>query len=319
MNEETREHHIIVNVPKDIPSEFVHKIYEQVLEEAVQTFYKKNHDYNSSWRLESVDSITREILTRCYRILKLLELESQGQQGKVAEGVESELKDMINWSIFGVLLRRGYGLNIDKALENPNVNLNDFSEEAAINKVSNTKTSLSKESSKFTKIIDPEPIPVRSPGTVGADWDGVFSPELTKAEKIVMGDPAQGLTSNVTLELNKLYNSLMGRSNPHPAIIFLEVDNPINELGKFAIGPCVYVASQILRPNHDTILVDNQEVDKVIYVKVQENGAFNGNYETNTEAQVLTQLSFLPEIKPSAAVDLYSQNIAAQLFLGNQK
>jgi hypothetical protein len=322
MNEETREHHIIVNVPKDIPSEFVHEIYEQVIEEAVQVFYKKNHDYNSSWRLESVDSVTREILTRCFRTLKLLELENKGQQGKVAEGVESELKDMINWAIFGVLLRRGYGLSIDDALDNPNINLNDFGQalESEPDLVIPEPVEEEPPSHKFSKTVpDQEILTIRTPGTVGSDWEGVFDPNLTDAEKLVLGDPNKGMTKDVSRELNLLYLSLMERSNPYPAVIFLEEDNPINRLGKFAVGPCVYVNSYEVYPGHDVLKVDGKVVDKIVYIRVKENGAFDGKYETDTEAQILSQLFFLPQHKPSGEVDLYGQNLAAQLFLGSKR
>jgi len=333
MNKETRKHHIIVDVPKDIPSEFVHEIYENVIKEAVQVFYVKNHDYNSSWRIESVDSVTREILTRCYRTLKLLELESEGKEGKVAEGIESELKDVINWAIFGVLLRRGYGLDLDQALADPTgINLNDFSkappepafEPWAIPERGSVPDLLLDEEKPVqpvqqVKVIEGTPISSpRTTGTVGSDWD-VFAEDIAEAEKVAMGDPNAGLTMEITREINSLYSILMQKSNPYPAVIFLPVENPINQIGQFAIGPNVYVQSQALSPAHSQLVVDGLLVDKVTYIRVKENGAFDGRYETDTEAQVLAQLGFLAEVKQSGEVDLAGQNAAAQLFLANQK
>ena len=66
--------------------------------------------------------IRDELEERCLRVERLIELKQSGKKSKVAEGIESEFKDMINWCVFGILISRGYGVNLKEIL-------NDFGED----------------------------------------------------------------------------------------------------------------------------------------------------------------------------------------------
>jgi len=99
----------IVNVDDDFEHLKEHELWEEVISEARQIFYDKNHDYCSSWRMEDVSSITREIGQRVVRVLRGLELQESGKDFKSSEGIYSEFRDMINWCVFAMLILKGYG------------------------------------------------------------------------------------------------------------------------------------------------------------------------------------------------------------------
>lgn len=101
-----------IEIPDEIELGEMHQLYFEVVSDAVKTFVAKNHDYCSSWRLYDSKSIVKELLVRCVRILRLLQLEEQGKGSMVAEGVEAEFRDSLNWCVFGALLRQGHGLDL---------------------------------------------------------------------------------------------------------------------------------------------------------------------------------------------------------------
>jgi hypothetical protein len=66
----------------------------------------KDHDYGASWREMRPTSITDQILTKVRRIRRLEDLATSGEQSRVAEGIESELRDIINYAVFELVLLR---------------------------------------------------------------------------------------------------------------------------------------------------------------------------------------------------------------------
>lgn len=116
-----------IEIPDEIELGEVHRLYFEVVSEAIKTFVAKNHDYCSSWRLYDPQSIVKELLVRCVRMLKLLELEKSGQTSLVAEGIEAEFRDSLNWCVFGVLLQRGNGLDLLGTLSNLDMNFDELS------------------------------------------------------------------------------------------------------------------------------------------------------------------------------------------------
>jgi len=105
-----------VEIPDDIELSEVHALHTQVIAEAIKTFIDKDHDYYSSWRLYDVESVCRELLVRVVRILSLLRMEQNEESPKVAEGIDSEFKDAINWCVFGNLLHNGHGVDLFEIL-----------------------------------------------------------------------------------------------------------------------------------------------------------------------------------------------------------
>lgn len=77
--------------------------YDEVVARARALMLRKNHDYGESWREMRPASITDQILVKVLRIRRLEELQNKGEQAMVAEGIESEYVDILNYAVFGVL------------------------------------------------------------------------------------------------------------------------------------------------------------------------------------------------------------------------
>lgn len=77
--------------------------YDEVVARARALMVRKNHDYGESWREMRPASITDQILVKVLRIRRLEELHDKGEQAMVAEGIEAEYVDILNYAVFGVL------------------------------------------------------------------------------------------------------------------------------------------------------------------------------------------------------------------------
>jgi hypothetical protein len=82
------------------------RIYNEVVSEAQKLLRAKDHDYGESWRDMRISSITDQILVKTKRIQVLEELAMKGEKSKVAEGRESEYRDIINYCIFAIIKLR---------------------------------------------------------------------------------------------------------------------------------------------------------------------------------------------------------------------
>lgn len=76
---------------------------EPVFVDCVELMLRKNHDYGDSWRYMRIPSITDQLLVKALRLQQLEELEAQGSSGQVAEGRESEYRDILNYGILEIL------------------------------------------------------------------------------------------------------------------------------------------------------------------------------------------------------------------------
>lgn len=61
---------------------------------------KKNHDYGEAWRDMRVSSYTDFILTK---IARIKELEDIDGKAIISEGIDANLFDIINYSVFGAI------------------------------------------------------------------------------------------------------------------------------------------------------------------------------------------------------------------------
>lgn len=77
--------------------------YDEVVARARALMLRKNHDYGESWRHMRPASITDQILVKVLRIRRLEELSAAGVAPMVAEGIEAEYIDILNYAVFGVL------------------------------------------------------------------------------------------------------------------------------------------------------------------------------------------------------------------------
>ena len=75
-------------------------LYDRHVQEVVELRLKKNHDYDEAWRMMRVSSYTDFILTK---IQRMKELEDIHGQAIVSEGIDSNLMDIINYAVFGVI------------------------------------------------------------------------------------------------------------------------------------------------------------------------------------------------------------------------
>ena len=76
------------------------RLYDEYFDSATRLMLDKNHDYDEAWRDMRVSSFTDIILTKLHRIKR-----SEDNDGKtcVSEGIDSNLMDIINYSIFALI------------------------------------------------------------------------------------------------------------------------------------------------------------------------------------------------------------------------
>lgn len=75
-------------------------LYDGIANEAFELMVRKNHDYGEAWREMRVSSYTDFILTK---IARIKQLEDIAGQALASEGVDSNLLDIINYSVFGAI------------------------------------------------------------------------------------------------------------------------------------------------------------------------------------------------------------------------
>jgi hypothetical protein len=76
------------------------KQYDQIVSETKALMEQKNHDYGEIWRNMLVSTFTDMLLMRVNRMHQILE--NKGNT-LASEGVESNLMDMINYSVFALI------------------------------------------------------------------------------------------------------------------------------------------------------------------------------------------------------------------------
>ena len=75
--------------------------YDGYVSETKQLMQNKNHDYGEAWRDMRVSSMTDLILMKLLRVKKIEE--NQGQT-KISEGLKANYQDMLNYSVFALIL-----------------------------------------------------------------------------------------------------------------------------------------------------------------------------------------------------------------------
>lgn len=76
------------------------KLYDSYLAEARELLRAKTHDYGDAWREMRVNSYTDFILTKIQRIKQI---EENCGHTSVSEGIDSNLYDIINYAVFGLI------------------------------------------------------------------------------------------------------------------------------------------------------------------------------------------------------------------------
>lgn len=85
----------------ELSPEEVMEHYDKHASNTMNLMFDKNHDYGEAWRMMRVSSITDIILMKLLRVKQI-----EGNDGKtlVSEGVDANYQDMINYSIFALIL-----------------------------------------------------------------------------------------------------------------------------------------------------------------------------------------------------------------------
>lgn len=74
--------------------------YDRWAKECTELMLKKNHDYGGAWEDMRVSSYTDFILTKIERIK---EIENHNGETIASEGIASNVMDIINYAVFGVI------------------------------------------------------------------------------------------------------------------------------------------------------------------------------------------------------------------------
>ena len=78
-------------------------LYDKWVAETLQLLTDKNHDYGEAWRNMRVSSITDIILMK---LLRVKQIEDNQGQTLISEGVQANYQDMLNYSVFALILSR---------------------------------------------------------------------------------------------------------------------------------------------------------------------------------------------------------------------
>ena len=84
----------------DMTNDEAMALYDEHARECLELMQKKNHDYGEAWRDMRVSSYTDIILTKLERIK---EIEDKNGVTIASEGIDSNIMDIINYSVFAVI------------------------------------------------------------------------------------------------------------------------------------------------------------------------------------------------------------------------
>jgi hypothetical protein len=76
-------------------------LFNDVLNESIALMQRKNHDYDEAWRNMRVSSLTDIILMK---LLRIKQIEDNNGATMVSEGIDANYFDIINYSIFALIL-----------------------------------------------------------------------------------------------------------------------------------------------------------------------------------------------------------------------
>ena len=91
----------------DLSVEKATQLYDEKVALTKELMLNKNHDYGEAWREMRVSSLTDLILQK---LLRVKQIEDNRGKTLVSEGIDANYQDMINYSIFALILM-GFGNN----------------------------------------------------------------------------------------------------------------------------------------------------------------------------------------------------------------
>ena len=85
----------------DLSTNQATKLYDEKITVSKQLMMDKNHDYGEAWRDMRVSSLTDLILQK---LLRVKQIENNSGKTLVSEGIDANYQDMINYSVFALIL-----------------------------------------------------------------------------------------------------------------------------------------------------------------------------------------------------------------------
>jgi hypothetical protein len=79
------------------------KLYDEKIAATKSLMEDKNHDYGEAWREMRVSSLTDLILQK---LLRVKQIEDNKGKTLVSEGIDANYQDMINYSVFALILMK---------------------------------------------------------------------------------------------------------------------------------------------------------------------------------------------------------------------
>lgn len=118
---------ILIEIEKndndEVSSTGIFIMYDQMVDQIMELLENKNHDYGEAWRGLRVSSIIDIMLMK---LLRIRSIEDNNGMTEVSEGVASGYMDLINYSIFSIIL-------MEKGLITLGVSLIDSGENISVN------------------------------------------------------------------------------------------------------------------------------------------------------------------------------------------
>ena len=90
----------VVDQP-DLNVEKALKVYDEKIALTKELMENKNHDYGEAWREMRISSLTDLILQK---LLRVKQIEDNKGKTLVSEGIDANYQDMINYSVFALIL-----------------------------------------------------------------------------------------------------------------------------------------------------------------------------------------------------------------------
>lgn len=88
----------------DLSVEEAARLYDEKIAQTKSLMENKNHDYGEAWREMRVSSLTDLILQK---LLRVKQIEDNKGKTLVSEGIDANYQDMINYSVFALILMEG--------------------------------------------------------------------------------------------------------------------------------------------------------------------------------------------------------------------
>lgn len=81
------------------------EMYRKAFGNVKKLMERKNHDYGAAWTEMHIHSITDQIIVKIFRVKNII-----SNKGRLiaSEGIDAQISDIINYSVFGLLKLRGF-------------------------------------------------------------------------------------------------------------------------------------------------------------------------------------------------------------------